>query len=144
MANRIYATLSIAVGIFFLFSFFSKVLILGDWLSFNTELVDSKIGYFNGIALLLIELFFAISFVTMRVNKNLLLSSFALVLSLTVIVMLNKDLFQSCMCFGKLISIKPDIYFVLKNAVLLLAILFIYLLYNYKLLIANKLSNEKN
>lgn len=97
-----------------------------DWFDFNTELVDSKFGYFNGVAILIIELFYSISFITLKADKKIILSCFVFILFLTVFVLLNKDLFQSCMCFGKLIAIKPDIHFIVKNILILFSIAMLY------------------
>jgi hypothetical protein len=143
MENKLSVFLSILLGLFFLFSLFSKILSVGDWLNFNYELVDSKLGYFNGIIILIVELFYGISFVFLKINKKLILSCFIFILFLTLVVLLNKDLFQSCMCFGKLITIKPDIHFIIKNSVLLFIILIIYLLHK-KVSIIKPHTNEKN
>jgi hypothetical protein len=128
MRNKTFKALSIILGLFFLFSFVSKVLTFEDWMSFNYELVDNKFGYVNGATVLLIELFYIIAFITLRAGRLIILSCFGFILFLTIFVLLNKDLFQSCMCFGKLISIKPDMHFILKNALILIAIAILYML----------------
>jgi hypothetical protein len=131
--DRIYLILSIAIGLFFLFSLFSKIVSLGDWLDFNYELVDNWLGYINGFVILVIELYFGISFVFLKANKKISLTCFIFVLMLTFIVLLNKELFQSCMCFGSLIKIRPDGYFILKNTVLMISTLIIYMLHKNKI-----------
>jgi hypothetical protein len=130
--DRIYSILSVAVGLFFMFSLTSKILSLKDWLDFNYELVDNKLGYFNGIVILVIELYFGISFIFFKANKKTALACFTFVFILTFIVLLNKELFQSCMCFGSLITIKPNGFFVLKNTILMISILTIYLVHKTK------------
>jgi len=141
--SKISILLSIFLGLFFLFSLFSKILSVKEWLNFNYELVDNKLGYLNGIIILSIELFYGISFVLLKINKKLILTCFIFILILTFIVLLNKDLFQSCMCFGNLISIKPDIHFVLKNSILLFFIFIMYLFHN-NVYTTKNYSNEKN
>ena len=127
--SKIFILLSQFIGFFFLFSLFSKILALSEWLNFNSELINSTFGYVNGIFILGLELFFALSFIFFNINNRLLISCFIFILSLTVFVLLNKSLFQTCMCFGTLIRMKPDFLFVVKNALLLMIITIIYLLF---------------
>jgi len=141
--SKIYILISVFLGIFFLFSMFSKILSFTEWLDFNYGLVENKLGYFNGIIILIIELFFGLSFLLLRINKTLLISCFFFILTITLIVLINKKYFQSCMCFGDLITIKPDMYFVLKNSSLLFFLYLIYLLHKNIHTTKNH-SNEKN
>ncbi|MFZ4523008.1 MAG: MauE/DoxX family redox-associated membrane protein [Bacteroidales bacterium] len=135
--SKIFILLSHFIGLFFLFSLVSKLLDISDWLYFNADLVDSSFGYINGILILAVECYFAFSFIFFKINNRLLILSLMFILFLTIFVMVNKNLFQTCMCFGKLISMKPDFFFVLKNSILLVIISIIYLIFN-------KMSNLKH
>jgi len=128
--TKIYIGSSRIIGIFFLFSLFSKLLSLSVWLDFNYTLLDNNLGYVNGIIILAIELFYGLSFLLLYISHKTTLSCFLFILILTGVVLLNRNLFQSCMCFGNLISMKPDLSFVLKNFILLLIISTIHFLHN--------------
>jgi len=130
--NKIYILFTLFMGLFFLFSLVAKVMEIDQWLDFNYELTDNKIGYVNGIVILLIELYFSISFLLLKISRNLLILCFAFILFLTIFVLSNKDLFKSCMCFGSLIVMKPDFSFIFKNSFLLFSIILIYI-FNVKI-----------
>ncbi len=61
-------------------------------------------------------------------SKNSLIFCCTFVLFLTVFVLINKELFSSCMCFGTLIDVKPGLPFIFKNSMLLISILIFYVL----------------
>lgn len=124
--NKIFIISSELIGIFFLFSLISKMLTFSDWLSFNYDLIGNWLGYINSFTILFIELFFGVSFLLIKINRKIILACIIFILTLTLIVMFNKNLFQTCMCFGRLISIKPDITFIVKNSILILTIVLTY------------------
>jgi hypothetical protein len=125
--NKVNISFSILIGLFFLFSLSTKLFDIKSWLNFNYELVQNDFGYVNGISILIIELFFSVSFLVLRINKLKLIVCFLFILFLTIFVLSNKELFKTCMCFGSFIPVKPDLSFVIKNSSLLLSILIVYL-----------------
>jgi len=132
LLSKVFIILNILTGSFFLFSMMLKLLSLRSWVSFNIEILGSNLGYINAFLILLIESFIAISFIRVSSYKSLYLLALLFVSILTIIVISFKSLFQSCMCFGTFIQIKPDITFLIKNIVILIDIVCIYLI-NFKL-----------
>lgn len=139
MENKVLKTLSIALGVIFLISFFSKILIIKLWLNFNYTLLESKIGYLNALIILSFEFWFAIRFLRIRLSNQLLILSFLFVFVLTVVVILNKNLFQSCLCFGNILQIAPNWKFIIKNLLLMSSIGLAYILFHHRQQINKKI-----
>ena len=137
MESKVIKFISFVCGVFFLTSFLTKLISINDWLNFNYEFIGNNIGYINAIIILGIELFFGLQFTRQRITKNLLIYSFSFVLVLTLFVILNKNLFKVCMCFGSVIKIKPGWEFILKNSSLMIFLMVIYLAVKKKQLLSN-------
>lgn len=128
MKSKIIIILSYLLGSFFIFSFVTKIIILNDWFNFNYLLLENEFGYLNGVIILIVELMFGIQFLRLKITTYLLSSSILFVLILTIFVLINSDLFESCMCFGSIIDVEPDWDFAIKNIFLMCTISIVFFL----------------
>ena len=122
MIKRINRIISFLLGILFLFSALTKILSLSTY-----SILDSFIGYVNAILILLAELYFGIMYLFNKMKLFSIIACLLFILLLTIFVLLNKDLVDTCMCFGTIIEIKPDLMFIIKNILILIAVGFTFL-----------------